>query len=190
MLTTRTAVMLVIAKSPLSLVAQLMFVALNIVGTICSVVYNANTPNLYPRQYHYSWGWLLTCVVVIQGSLGIITVYQRSRTALSEDCIPTPKVTSTEDVAFRYLDNSAERDTELPRSESSDTLSSIEQFRHLEISTMWSTTWRDRMSHVCSLFYEAINRMLLPLGFIGFQTGVATYIGVFVRSFHFSTTRC
>jgi hypothetical protein len=60
------AIMLSLARSRYTLLAQFVFVAANAFGVLLGVVYNANTPDLYPNNAHHKLGWLVTWVVLAQ----------------------------------------------------------------------------------------------------------------------------
>ncbi|ATZ47308.1 hypothetical protein BCIN_02g06000 [Botrytis cinerea B05.10] len=72
-------VMLSISRSRLSLPAQFAFLALNGGGLLCSIIYNASTPDLYPNNFHHKLGWFLICVVTAQALLGVISAYAGRR---------------------------------------------------------------------------------------------------------------
>ncbi|KAB5533595.1 hypothetical protein GE09DRAFT_1040141 [Coniochaeta sp. 2T2.1] len=66
------AVMLSLARSRYTLVAQFAFVAANALGVLLGVIYNANTPDLYPNNAHHKLGWLVTWVVLAQVAIGLL----------------------------------------------------------------------------------------------------------------------
>ncbi|RDW67894.1 integral membrane protein-3 [Coleophoma cylindrospora] len=68
-------VMLSIARSRFSLLAQFAFLALNSVAVFLVTIYNAKTPDLYPNNAHHKLGWLLTWVVSAQVVMAVITRY-------------------------------------------------------------------------------------------------------------------
>ncbi|WZH46519.1 uncharacterized protein QYS62_007599 [Fusarium acuminatum] len=55
-----------LANSRFTLPAQFMFLAFNILGVIFSVIYNAQTPDLYPNNAHHKIGCIVTWVVCAQ----------------------------------------------------------------------------------------------------------------------------
>ncbi|KAI1749043.1 hypothetical protein F4782DRAFT_542448 [Xylaria castorea] len=67
-----TAVMLSIARSRYTLAAQFLFLLTNAIGVLVGVVYNANTPDLYPNNAHHKLGWLVTWVVGAQVLVGLV----------------------------------------------------------------------------------------------------------------------
>lgn len=66
--------MLSLARSRYTLPVQFVFLAINAGGVLLGVVYNANTPDLYPNNAHHKLGWIVTFVV---GSQAVISVLAR-----------------------------------------------------------------------------------------------------------------
>lgn len=66
------ATMLSLARSRYTLLVQFVFVAANAFGVLLGVVYNANTPDLYPNNAHHKLGWLVTWVVLAQVAIGLL----------------------------------------------------------------------------------------------------------------------
>ncbi|KAK5625503.1 hypothetical protein RRF57_001219 [Xylaria bambusicola] len=66
------AVMLSIARSRYTLAAQFLFLLTNALGVLVGIIYNANTPDLYPNNAHHKLGWLVTWVVGAQVLVGLI----------------------------------------------------------------------------------------------------------------------
>lgn len=69
---TSLAVMLSIAQSRFTLVLQLAFLGVNMLGVILATVYNAKTPDLYPNNAHHTIGWVATWVMVAQVTVGLV----------------------------------------------------------------------------------------------------------------------
>lgn len=51
-----------IARSRLTIPAQISFLAVNTIGVFMSIIYNAKTPDLYPNNAHHKIGWVATWV--------------------------------------------------------------------------------------------------------------------------------
>ncbi|KAH8903898.1 hypothetical protein BR93DRAFT_940540 [Coniochaeta sp. PMI_546] len=66
------AIMLSLARSRYTLIAQFVFIAANAFGVLLGVIYNANTPDLYPNNAHHKLGWLVTWVVLAQVVIGLL----------------------------------------------------------------------------------------------------------------------
>ncbi|EXK44923.1 hypothetical protein FOMG_03563 [Fusarium oxysporum f. sp. melonis 26406] len=60
------AVMFSLANSRFTLPAQFVFLATNALGVLIGVIYNAQTPDLYPNNAHHKIGWIVTWVVCAQ----------------------------------------------------------------------------------------------------------------------------
>ncbi|KAM0348289.1 hypothetical protein ACHAPU_004257 [Fusarium lateritium] len=76
------AVMLSLANSRFTLPAQFIFLASNSLGILLSVIYNSQTPDLYPDNAHHKIGWIVTWVVfaqVLVSSVGRISGALRSK---------------------------------------------------------------------------------------------------------------
>lgn len=67
-----SAIMLSLARSRYTLLAQFVFITANAFGVLLGVIYNANTPDLYPNNAHHKLGWLVTWVVLAQVAIGLL----------------------------------------------------------------------------------------------------------------------
>jgi hypothetical protein len=68
-------VMLSIAHSRYTLTVQVAFLAVNGVAVLLATIYNASTPDLYPKNAHHRLGWILTWLVTAQAIMGVISPY-------------------------------------------------------------------------------------------------------------------
>ncbi len=75
-------VMLSLARSRHTLLAQNLFTALNAAGVLLGVYYNANTPDLYPGDAHRKLGWLVT---VLMGGHLLVGVVARAAGGLKRE---------------------------------------------------------------------------------------------------------
>lgn len=64
--------MLSLARSRYTLLVQFGFLALNAGGMLLGVIYNTNTPDLYPNNAHHKLGWIVTFVVSAQVMVGLL----------------------------------------------------------------------------------------------------------------------
>jgi hypothetical protein len=64
--------MLSLARSRYTLYSQFAFAATNAFGLLLGVVYNANTPDLYPNNAHHKLGWIVTWIVSAQVVVGLL----------------------------------------------------------------------------------------------------------------------
>lgn len=63
--------MLSLARSRYTLAVQFGFLAINAGAMLLGVIYNANTPDLYPNNAHHKLGWVVTFVVGAQIVVGL-----------------------------------------------------------------------------------------------------------------------
>lgn len=61
-----------LTRSRFTLPAQLVFLASNTVGVFLGVVYNNNTPDLYPGNAHHKIGWTATWVICAQVLVSVV----------------------------------------------------------------------------------------------------------------------
>ena len=64
--------MLSLARSRYTAISQNLFLAVNAVGVVLGVYYNANTPDLYPGNAHYKLGWLVTVLTGAHMLVGVV----------------------------------------------------------------------------------------------------------------------
>lgn len=67
--------MLSIARSRLALPSQFLFLIFNGFGLLLGIVYNNQTPDLYPNNAHHKIGWIATGVFSAQVILALIFAY-------------------------------------------------------------------------------------------------------------------
>jgi hypothetical protein len=77
--------MLSLARSRLTISVHLLFLALNGCGVFFALLYNTNTPDLYPNNAHHRIGWLATSVVTAQVILGILFAFADRGKKVKED---------------------------------------------------------------------------------------------------------
>lgn len=207
--------MISIARSRYTLAVQFLFLTINGIGVFLITIYNANTPDFYSNNAHHKLGWILTWVVGAQVLLGIISAYagkddrgsfMRVSAAAMEEHTRRHELRSQE--TYRFSNDSGqgtEPNTESLRSQSISSThsdlpdvrehveedeeknglmhgSKVDRFLKSKIPGMLSS----RMLKVFRFLYNAVDRVILILGFIGFTTGIITYGGFFVSlSIHF-----
>lgn len=64
--------MLSLARSRYTLLVQFVFLAANAVGVLFAIIYNAQTPDLYPNNAHHKIGWIITAVVSAQTFISLV----------------------------------------------------------------------------------------------------------------------
>lgn len=72
------SIMLTISRSKFRLPVQFSFLVLNAIGVFANIMYNANTPDLYPGNAHHSLGWVVTWIVGVQMILALLNAYAAS----------------------------------------------------------------------------------------------------------------
>ncbi|KAK6349882.1 hypothetical protein TWF696_006142 [Orbilia brochopaga] len=73
------SIMFAVAKSNLHIPVQFIFLAVNGFAIFLSVIYNAQTPDLYPANAHHRMGWVAVAVLVAQTVVGVIFSVAKSR---------------------------------------------------------------------------------------------------------------
>ncbi|KAJ6264661.1 hypothetical protein Dda_0810 [Drechslerella dactyloides] len=73
------SIMFAVAKSNLHIPVQLVFLAVNGFAIFLSVIYNAQTPDLYPANAHHRMGWVVVAVLTAQTAVGVIFSVAKSR---------------------------------------------------------------------------------------------------------------
>ena len=67
--------MLSAARSRLAIPSQFVFLVVNGIGILTSVVYDASTPDLYANNAHHKIGWAVTWIAVVWVLLGLFNYY-------------------------------------------------------------------------------------------------------------------
>ncbi|RAL03792.1 Ytp1 family protein [Aspergillus ibericus CBS 121593] len=70
-----TAVMFSVARSRFALPSQFLFLVFNAVGLLVGIIYNSQTPDLYPNNAHHKIGWIVTWVMSAQVIMSLIFAY-------------------------------------------------------------------------------------------------------------------
>ncbi|KAL2072340.1 hypothetical protein VTL71DRAFT_11683 [Oculimacula yallundae] len=207
------SVMLSIARSRFSVPSQLLFLVVNATGVLLSIVYNGNTPDLYPNNAHHKLGWALTWIMVAQLAMGVIHTYARKGrpnnefTPVSLEAItehqrrhPLRQVDS-----YRLSNDSGhgtEPNTESVRGSSSPSSGSMDHLPELEwedeedleekhglmhgtaidnyLAKKIPALVSSRLLPILGIFYNAVDRVVLILGFIAIASGIVTYGGFFI----------
>jgi hypothetical protein len=66
-----------VAQSRYTLLVQALFFILNAIGIFLSVVYDANTPDLYENNAHHKIGWIFTWTLCAWIIMGLVNLYAR-----------------------------------------------------------------------------------------------------------------
>lgn len=203
-------VMISIARSRYTLAVQFIFLIINALGVFLVTIYNASTPDFYPNNAHHKLGWILTWVVAAQILLGVISAYDGRKdnrgsfmpisTAAIEEHSRRDRLQQTE--TYRFSNDSGqgtEPHTESLRSQSiSSNHSDLQDAREHEeevseekglmhgskvdpyLKSKIPGMLSARVLKTFRFLYNAVDRLILLLGFVGFTTGIITYGGFFV----------
>lgn len=199
--------MLSLAKSRYTLVSRLCFLAVNALGLVLGTLYDAKTPDLYPSNVHGKVGWILTLILSVQALMSLVNraaraIADRPPRLLSETLALVQPPRGPVDAYHRLSNDSGqgtEPHTELLRSQSVTTLgdgfddddersplSNLDKEHGrpdggsaaaLSARVASMTAWR-----YLDLLYQAVDRLILPCGFVGLITGIATFGRLFVGS--------
>lgn len=201
------SVMISIARSRYTLAVQFLFLITNAIGIFLITIYNASTPDLYPNNAHHKLGWILTWVICAQAVLGVISAYAKRN---DEGFMPISTEAMAEHQrrdelrraeTYRFSNDSGqgtEPNTESLRSQSISSThsdlpdahtheededeekglmhgSKVDKFLKSKIPML-----SGRVLKVVRFSYNAVDRLILILGFVGFTTGIITYGGFFM----------
>lgn len=215
--------MLSLARSRFTVPAQFIFLSSNALGLLLGVIYNAQTPDLYPNNAHHKIGWIATWVVSVQVLVslvgyvaGVLRGDAGKTSSDSQAFLPVPTQAPGHH-RFRlpesYLaDNPYRRrsgdsgqgtecDTASLRRSSVSTLDGMEEsplesprkeyeedddggFEAMSVSsptTKGAFTRRaskvvaSRVWKYLDIGRQAVDRIILPFGFVALATGVATF---------------
>lgn len=72
-----------IARSKLTIPAQLSFLTINTLGVVTSIIYNAQTPDLYPNNVHHKIGWIATSVATAWFFMALPMIYCKNTSSAS-----------------------------------------------------------------------------------------------------------
>lgn len=198
--------MLSIARSRLTIPAQLVFAAVNAAGMVLGVAFNAATPDMYPKNAHHRIGWIATCVVGVEISLSLLFAIAgrgsdqgASRTVHGHEAAAFIPVPSDEpEMPVRWSGDSGQG-TE-PSSVAHSRTSSLTppwKFEHVDedgsdepegslpfratgfLARRVPVLLSSRVLKVLNVVYIVIERTIIPLGFIAMATGAVTYGGIF-----------
>ena len=197
--------MLSISRSRYTRLIQFVFLACNGVGLVVGLVYNSKTPNLYPNNAHHKLGWVVSCIMLAQAIIGMMSNGGKS-TNIS-DIRPLSRERSQQNyfqrngfrpiTSDRYSQDSGHGTISSPGSRStscSEERRSPLDFEqvplHLdnnsdERSRPWlaprkeSWTMSARMQSLLRVVYNTIDRTILLLSFATLATGWITYGGLF-----------
>ena len=197
-----------VARSRYTSLSQLVFLALNALGLVFGVIYNANTPDLYENNAHHKIGWIATWIVSAQAIVGLVRHYTRNTDGASfssaryetlKEAHSPEEYRWSRDSGHGTEPNSprsscpaspAEVEHNAPRDahESQREEDEYEEKHGLLRKTVAAGYIKRSFEAVCSsravriagVLYDIADRTVLFLGFIALATGIVTYGGHFV----------
>lgn len=209
--------MLSISRSHYSRPMQFAFLLSNGIGIGLAIVYNINTPDLYPNNSHHKLGWFVTWLCVAQVTLSLILKYPKRNisyafTPVSQEAMAEHQrnpMSREECQCFSHVDSGHGTETSTSiQSRSSASFSSedvqllspqqlseeTEEEKQVSMKRKrwgWTTRFTFRMlSHrfpqLLGHMYDAVDRLILLLGFVAISTGWITYGGLFKGAALFS----
>ncbi|KAL7790381.1 hypothetical protein V8C37DRAFT_384944 [Trichoderma ceciliae] len=210
------AVFLSLAKSRHLLPSQFIFLASNALGLILGTLYNAQTPDLYPNNAHHRIGWIVTWVISAQVVVSLLRhiggAFKGTDGRPAEErrsFIPDARNAYYGD--YRLSNDSGQGSEPTTESLRSNSISMLEDHDRLPLSNFDKELDQDEdldgpamptpqsktalmvvkfMSSKASKYidfgYKAVDRIILPFGFIAYVTGIATYGRLFEGSAIFS----
>ncbi|EPS44619.1 hypothetical protein H072_1392 [Dactylellina haptotyla CBS 200.50] len=75
------SIMLAVARSNLHIPVQFVFLAINGFAIFLSLIYNAQTPDLYPANAHHRMGWVAVAILTVQTVVGVVFSVAKSKDA-------------------------------------------------------------------------------------------------------------
>lgn len=88
------------ARSRLAIPVQFAFLVVNGLGIFTSIVYDTNTPDLYPNNSHHKIGWAITWIAVVWILLGFVNFFNLSKRSPASE----HSVTSENLAQYQQLD--------------------------------------------------------------------------------------
>ncbi len=71
--------MLSLTRTKLALVAHALFLGTSSAGLLLGAVYNARTPDLYPRNVHHPLGWLISVLALAHAAAAVVRAFAPRR---------------------------------------------------------------------------------------------------------------
>ena len=197
------SIMLIISRSKFRLPVQFSFLVLNAVGVFASIMYNANTPDLYPGNAHHSLGWVVTWIVGVQMILALLNAYAASgdeskgeeeeyrplnagemeKQRYSDDACEGTSLHSSSSITLNGDHENQEPLHDVPLNCAQDAASRL-TLKYLP-GSFWTkfdgmaSTLSGRTLRILGILENVHVRTIMPLGYATFLAGTATYGGLF-----------
>ncbi|RDW85428.1 hypothetical protein BP5796_03753 [Coleophoma crateriformis] len=173
------AVVFSVARSHLTVAAQLVFLSINALGVLIGIIYNRSTPNLYEHGKHGTVGYIITLLVFAWVFLGFVDTYSRrnlhkrhltgSDFSLQDD----ESENSIVDTTPEYNDDYNEPDS------GDDEKHGFLRGKIVNRFLKGNFARFRRTIRAIQLFHLVLERAALVLGFLGITTGAVIYTGIF-----------
>ncbi|KAK6509302.1 hypothetical protein TWF481_004059 [Arthrobotrys musiformis] len=198
------SIMFAVAKSNLHIPVQFAFLAINGFAIFLSILYNAQTPDLYPANAHHRMGWVAVAILTVQTAVGVIFSVAKSSDAPKNEEASSLMAAATaryqrmeshdrqgswnSDSAHGGSDHSPSsrspsmEEEPLYNDHEEQELKAVDdetRFEKLAKRYVPRFTVAQRWITVASVGYQISQRLLLIWTFMLIATGASTYTGVF-----------
>ncbi|KAF3209484.1 hypothetical protein TWF192_004137 [Orbilia oligospora] len=196
------SIMFAVAKSNLHIPAQFVFLAINGFAIFLSILYNAQTPDLYPANAHHRMGWVAVAILTVQTVVGVIFSVAKSSDAPKNEeasslmAAATARYQRMENRQGSWNSDSAHGGSDHSPSSRSPSLEEEPLYNHheeQELKVVDEETKFEKLAKkyvprytvaqqwitIASVGYQISQRLLLIWTFMLIATGASTYTGVF-----------
>ncbi|KAF2492595.1 hypothetical protein BU16DRAFT_465910 [Lophium mytilinum] len=177
------AVVFSVARSRLTMAAQLVFLVINAVGVLTGIIYNQSTPNLYEHGKHGMIGYIITVLAFAWVLLGLADTYTRRKLhkrRFDGTESPSQIEASGWQSARLIADSTGEHIQDYDESDSGeDEKHGFLRGKIVDRFFKGNFARLERTIRALRLFHLVLERAALVLGFLGITTGVVIYTGIF-----------
>ncbi|KAF3934270.1 hypothetical protein ABW19_dt0201896 [Dactylella cylindrospora] len=203
------SIMFAVAKSKLHIPVQFVFLVVNGFAIFLSVIYNAQTPDLYPANAHHRMGWVAVAILTAQTVVGVIfsvaksgdgpaskeegsslmntTQYQRMDPRQRQSSWNSDSAHGGSDRSSSSLENTRAASIEADRPYYADQEDEAEakhfdeegRFEKFARKYVPRFTIAQRWITAANVGYQISQRLLIIWTFMLMSTGFSTYTGVF-----------
>lgn len=100
---TYIAVFLSAARTKLAIPVQSLFLLLNGVGILTSIVYDVKTPDLYENNAHHKIGWAVTWIAMVWVLLSLLNSFSLRKSQTTTDTLSSDQMTSQAMAEYQRL---------------------------------------------------------------------------------------
>ncbi|KAF4594478.1 putative membrane protein C3B8.06 [Ophiocordyceps camponoti-floridani] len=192
------AVMLSLAGSRFTLLSQYWFLGLNALGLVFGIIYNAQTPDLYPNNAHGKIGWIITMVASAQVLMTLAGwaggLWRQGYLPLSSETLFTRHFFSdcshsdSQQLPNDFHEAPAKTPYQPPYSSAPDHNDydalltnnpddhiGQDRFDGTAHSSAPLPSSSDKLWRCCAIISKVIDRIILPFGFVAIASGLATF---------------